>query len=434
MPHRSHRRPHAPRRLHALAFAALTWPALAAVPACAQDAPAVPTVTTPAPAPAAPGTPPTPTTTTPTPSSPSAAAPPPKQTPVAPAPNIVTTGEIDGYYQYQATSPTKGQPLNGRIYAFRHNTPALRLAWLDVYHTAPPAGGFGFKASLATGDAADRDVPDAGSGVGESRFKNVAQLFGTYTTSGGFTVDFGKFLSPYGYDTTEATLNYNYTLTLATYLVPNYLAGARATYPIKNLNLAVSAFVVNSLEETPTAGVQDDNGRKDYILRLNYTTPDGRFNYIPAYGVGSDKLSASGNEDITLFDNWLTFHATKAITLAGEYVYRKDHDKGGGYNLRGDGYGAYLRQQLNPRNAYALRVSRLTKHVETLGTPNATTSFGANEVTATYEYKVAANFTTRFEYRHDNSNNAALFGFTKSDRPDPTSDQNAVLVAGLFSF
>jgi len=425
MPHRSR-----PRRLHALA--ALAGLGLAPAPANAQDTPP-PTVTTPAPTPAAPGTAPTPTTTPPTPSSPSAAAPPPKQTPVALAPKIVATGEIDGYYQYQTTSPTQGQPLNGRIYAFRHNTPALRLAWLDVYHTAAP-GGFGFKASLAAGDAADRDVPDAGSGVGESRFKSVAQLYGTYTAPGGFTVDFGKFLSPYGYDTTEATLNYNYTLTLATYLVPNYLAGARATYPIKSANLAVSAFVVNSLEETPTAGVQDDNGRKDFILRLNYTTPDGRFNYIPAYGVGSDKLSASGNEDVTLFDNWLTYHVSKAVTLAGEYVYRKDHDKGGGYNLRGDGYGAYLRQQLNPRNAYALRVSRLTKHVGTLASPGATTSFGANEVTATYEYKAAANFTTRFEYRHDNSNNAALFGFTKGNRPDPTSDQNTVLVAGLFSF
>lgn len=425
--------PHHLRVASVLGLAALAGLGLAAAPASAQDVPPAPTVTTPAPAPAAPGSPPTPTTTTPTPSSPSAAAPPPKQMPVAPAPNIVATGEIDGYYQYQTTSPTQGQPLNGRIYAFRHNTPALRLAWLDVYHTAAP-GGFGFKASLATGDAADRDVPDASSGVGESRFKNVAQLYGTYTATNGFTVDFGKFLSPYGYDTTEATLNYNYTLTLATYLVPNYLAGARATYPIKSAHLAVSAFVVNSLEETPTAGVQDDNGRKDFILRLNYTTPDGKFNYIPAYGVGSDKLSATGNEDITLFDNWLTYHVTPAVTLASEYVYRKDRDKGGGYNLRGDGYGAYLRQQLNPRNAYALRVSRLTKHVDTLSTPNTTTSFGANEFTATYEYKAAANFTTRLEYRHDNSNNAAAFGFTKSNRPDPASDQNTILVAGLFTF
>jgi hypothetical protein len=410
----------------ALGLTTLVGIALVPGPAHAQDAPPTPTVTTPAPI--APGTP---AATTPTPSaSPSPAAPPPKQTPVAPAPNILVSGEIDGYYQYQTSSPTHGQDLNGRIYAFRQNTPTLRLAWLDAYHTPAP-GGFGFKVSLAAGDAADRDVPDAASGVGESRFKSVAQAYGSYTASNGFNIDFGKFLSPYGYDTTEATLNYNYTLTDATYLVPNYLAGVRATYPVKGLNLAVSAFVVNSLEETPTAGVQDDNGRKDYILRLNYTTPDGKFSYIPAYGTGSDKLSATGNENITLFDNWLTYHATKAVTLAGEYVYRKDRDDGGGYNLRGDGYGVYLRQQLTPKNAYALRYSALTKHTDTAG---SVTSFQANEVTATLEHKVAVNFTTRLEYRYDHSNNAALFGFVKGNRPDPTSSQNAILVAGLFTF
>jgi len=418
--------PHPLYTATALGLASLAGIGLAISPVAAQDAP---TVTTPAPA-----APSVPTTTTPAPS-PAASAPPPKQTPVAPAPAISVSGEIDGYYQYQFTSPKQGQALNGRIYAFRQNTPTLRLAWMDVAHTAAP-GGFGFKASLATGDAADRDVPAASSGTGESRFKNIAQAYGTYTAKDGFNVDFGKFLSPYGYDTTEATLNYNYTLTLATYLVPNYLAGVRATYPIKSANFAISGFIVNSLEETPTAGVQDDNGRKDYILRLNYTTPDGKFNYIPAYGLGSDKISPTGNEnvDITLFDNWLTYHATPAITLAGEYVYRKDHVKDGDYNLRGDGYGAYYRQQLNPRNAYALRVSRLTKHEDVGTAPTTTTSFGANEITATYEYKAAANFTTRVEYRHDNSNNAALFGFNKGDSSTPTSDQNTILVAGLFTF
>ena len=422
-----------PNRLHAtmtFGLAALTGLCLATSPASAQEppAPTTPTVTTPAPA--VPGVP---IPTTPGPSAPAQNAPPPKQAPVAPAPAISVDGLIDLYYQYQFSSPKKTNALTGRIYAFRHNTPTVGLAWLDVYHTAP-AGGLGFKVSLAAGDSADSDVPAASSGLGEARFKSIAQAYGTYTAKSGFTADFGKFLSPYGYDTTEAILNYNYTITLATYLVPNYLAGLRATYPLKNPNLAISAFVVNSLEETPTAGVQDDNGRKDYILRLNYTTPDGKFNYIPAYGVGSDKLSPSGNEDITLFDNWLTYHATKDITLAAEYVYRKDHDKGGGYNLRGDGYGAYYRQQMNPRNAYALRYSVLSKHTDVQTTPVTTTSFRADEYTATYEYKAAANFTTRLEYRHDHSNNAAAFGFVQGDNDNPSSHQDAVIVAGLFTF
>ena len=400
----------------------------------------------------------TPTVTTPTaPATPAMAAPPtvagpssappaPKETPVAPAPYINVTGEIDGYYQYQFSDP-KGTGIlrGGRIYAIRHDTPAVRLAWADIYHTPAP-GGFGFKVSLATGDAADRDVPAAQSGVGESRYKHLAQFYGTYTAANGFTVDIGKYLSPYGYDTTETTLNYNYTLTDATYLVPNYVFGARATYPFKSPNLAASVYVVNSLEEAPNLGVEDDGNNHDVILRLNYTTPDGKFNYIPAYGFGRAKLTASGldgadvapakgNEDLVLFDNWLTYHATRAITIAGEYVYRKDDNRGGNYNRKGDGYGAYYRQQLDSRNAIALRYSALTSHTDVIGgAPLSTTSFRADEYTATYEYRAAANFLTRTEFRHDHSNDASAFGFDSGSNPAPVGSQDALIVAGIFTY
>lgn len=400
----------------------------------ADDTGTTPTITTPAPTTSA-----TPPAASSMPTPPAALSSPPKETPVAQSPYVTVNGLIDFYYQYQFNNPKGGHPLSGRIYAFRHNTPTLGLAWVDIAHTPKP-GEFGFKFSLAAGDSADSDVPNAQSGTGEAQFKNLAQAYGTYVSDSNFTVDFGKFLSPYGYDTTEAILNPNYTVTLATYLVPNYLFGARATYPIKGANLAVSGFVVNSLEETPTSGVQEDNGRKDFIVRLNYTTPDGKFNYIPAYGFGRDKLSAgfttaaappSGNEDIILFDNWLTYHATKDVTLAGEYVYRKDSDKGGGYGRRGDGYGLYYRQQLDPKNAVAFRTSMLSNKTS-VGL--VSDSVRVNEITATFEQKVASNLTMRYEYRHDHSNNPTLFGFQKSDGVTLGGDQDAILVAGLFTF
>jgi hypothetical protein len=423
--------------LTALAGAALG----SATPTFAQTAATgnTPTVTTPQPA--VPGTP---TTTTPVPQPPAAAPAPPKQTPVALAPNISVGGEIDGYYQYQFSNPRQGQSVGARIYATRQNSPTVRLAWLDIAHTAAP-GGFGFKVSLATGDAANDDVPNGGSFTGESRFQSLAQFYGTYAAKSGLTVDVGKYLSPYGYDTTEAILNYNYTLTDATFLVPNYVFGVRATYPIKSPNLAASIYVVNSLEEGPNLGVEDDGGNHDVILRLNYTTPDGKFNYIPAYGFGKAKLTASGlssddiapakgNENLILFDNWLTYHLTKKITLAGEYVYRDDTSDGGNYDRRGDGYGGYYRQQLDTRNAIALRYSRLTSHTSVLGgAPLSVTSFAANEITATFEQKLAADFTVRYEYRHDYSNNSAAFGFPKGDS-GTTGNQDAVLAAGIFTF
>jgi len=348
--------------------------------------------------------------------------------------DITVSGYFDGYFQYQFSHPSPAVPIGGRVYVWREAQPTLGLAWLDIAKPAKPKS-LGFKVSLAAGDYADGDVPAAGSGTGEAQFKSIAQAYGTYMGPNGFTADLGKFLSPYGFDTTVAQLNWNYTLTDATFLVPNYLAGVRATYPFKGCS--VSGYVVSDLEETATSGVQEDNGTKDFILRLNYTTPDGKFNYIPAVGFGKDKLPGplgKGNEDIVLWDNWLTYKAAPKTTLAGEYVYRKDKDKGGLYNLRGDGYGVYVHQELTPTKSVTVRYSALAKHMDTLApAPVGSSSFRADEVTVTYEQKFAPNFSARLEYRHDHSNNPALFGFPDENKPIPVGHQDAVIVAGLFS-
>jgi len=425
-----------------IAAIALLGGAFAAHPAAAQDTPAPAAATPPAVTPTqttpqatVPGTPPA---TNPPAAAPPATNPPaPKQTPVPADSNFTISGLLDFYYQYQFSNPKHSANLTGRIYDFRHSTPTFALAWIDIGR-APKPNGFGFHVSLASGDDADADVPAAQSGTGESRFKNLAEIYGTYMGPSGFTVDVGKFLSPYGFDTTKSTLNFNYSLTLATFLVPNYLGGLRATYPFKNPNLAASIYVVNSLEETPTSGFQEDNGTKDFLFRLNYTSPGGKINYIPAVGIGKDKLGSAGNgnEKITLWDNWLIVHLTPATTLAGEYVYRKDKDDGGGYDLRGDGVGVYVHQQLSKKTAATLRWSHLTKHMDSFAFDEDTvsSSFAANEVTATYELKLYKNLTTRFEFRHDWTNNAAAFGFVNGDKSTPASSQNTLTAATLITF
>nr|MDQ2732458.1 porin [Armatimonadota bacterium] len=195
------------------------------------------------------------------------------------------------------------------------------------------------------------------------------------------------------------------------------------------------------LEETPTAGVQDDNGRKDYILRLNYTTPNGKFNYIPAVGFGTDNTFGTGDEKTLLFDNWLTLNATKSTTLAGEYIYQRNSDSGGGFNVNQNGYGAYLRQQLTSKTAGALRYSLInSSNSSTRGmgvAPNFTAAgtnikYQAYEVTAMYEYKLAAPLTARLEYRHDNTNNVAAFPFGTTG--SPKTSQDTLTLAWLYNF
>jgi hypothetical protein len=362
---------------------------------------------------------------------------PPSTTP--PSDKITFSGVMDFYYQYQFSNPKQNNRLNGRIYDFRHNTPTLTLVWADIVKPTPKEGGLGWTLSLATGDSVDADHADAGSGKGEARWKNFQQIYGTYATKSGVTVDLGKYLSPYGYDTTKVILNYNYSLTLATFLAPNYAGGLRVTYPLKTVGKGsfLQGYIINSIYHTNTSGINEDNGRPDFILRASYTTPDEKFSYIPAFGFGKDRLvsPATGfknNEKVFLWDNWLTYKATPETTLAGEYIYRKGDGSAGSYDIKGQGYGLYFRQQLTPKNAVAVRWSGL--HNKTSVPATGTTSFTANEITGTYEIKLTPALTTRLEYRHDHSNNPSAFGFTDDDKATLKGSQDTATVAFLYTF
>jgi hypothetical protein len=351
-------------------------------------------------------------------------------------PKIKVSGVMDFYYMYQFSDPTQNTHITGRIYDYQHNAPTLALAWLDVVQPTPKAGGLGWTMSLATGDSVDADHADAASRKGEARWKNFQQIYATYAWADGSTLDFGKYLSPYGYDTTKVILNYNYSLTLATFLAPNYVGGLRYTHPWSiSKGSFLSAYVINSVYHTNTSGINEDNGRPDFILRAGYNTPDGKFSYIPAVGFGKDRLGspATGAKDdskVLLWDNWLTYKASDKSTIAGEYIYQKlDGDT---YNTRGDGYGVYYRYQIDPKKAVAFRFSGL--HKKTTIPATSITKFTATEFTGTYEIKLTPSLTTRLEYRHDHSNNAAAFGFVDGDSPIPTSSQDTGTVAFLYTF
>ena len=118
---------------------------------------------------------------------------------------IQYNGLVDGYYLFQTQNPKEQRNLiTGRVYDVRHNTPTLAMAELNVFQNAKPHG-LGFKATLVTGDDTDinhYDFEGASRGQGEARFKNIQQLYGTYSFgTDGSGADFGKFVTPFGYET-----------------------------------------------------------------------------------------------------------------------------------------------------------------------------------------------------------------------------------------
>ena len=390
--------------------------------------------------------PPAPGTTTPSPEqAPSGTATP---TPAAPTPPpnyaIQYNGLVDGYFLYQFSNPKDATSLTGRVYDVRHLTPALALAELNVFQNAKP-GGLGFKATLIAGDTADINHGGLGvGGTGEGRFKNVQQLYGTYAFQGaGGGIDFGKFYTPFGYEVTESNANYNYSRSDVFGLLPFYHFGVRAYTPATH-GFVLTGYVVSALIDTPTAGVQDNNKEPSYIGQLNYTDPAGKFSAIETFGFGNEKPFGVTTKT-TLSDTDFTYNFTSATLIGLNYFYAKYDPDGDHNNLTDNGYAVYFHQTLTPKTAFALRYSGYSAKQDTpetfttvdaaseavVVTPASSFTTKPWEITATYEYKAAANFLTRYEYRHDAANVEAFEG---SDGNVTKKDQDTVSVSGVFTF
>ena len=417
--------------------------------------------------------PPPPGTAQPGPTQPAAAPAPPgtATAPGAPAPaapaaapvnyNVQYNGLIDGYYLFNLSNPKNVSAGAGETYYDdRHNSPALSLAELNVFKTAKPSA-FGFKATFTTGDTADInhfDFEGASHGLGEARYKNVQQLYGTYALGGdGAGIDFGKFYTPFGYEVTESNGNYNYSRSTAYNYVPFYHAGARIYTPVPGLAaLTATFYLVNGVYNTPTMGVQNDSKRPGYIGQLNYTDPKGKFTLISELGLDKQKdptvIGTGLDTKVLVNDNNFTYNFNANQLFGIDYVYRK-LTPDGAFKETTNAYAFYYRQALTAKTAFALRFSGAQDKTDGFNIPNPSLVEGAPatiqtgsatarpyDITATYEIKATANFLTRFEYRHDNTNydsgnNLAVpFGFYGGDSQPTKSDQNTLSVSGVFTF
>lgn len=410
--------------------------------AFADDAP-------PAPVPAIPAVPAGPGPATQPPAAPGTTQPAPTQpaTPAAAAapPNykLQYNGLIDGYYLYNVKNPKNVSYGGGEpYYDTRHNSPALSLAELNVFANAAPKK-FGYKATFMTGDTADINhlVPLVGStsvnDTGEGRYKNVQQLYCTYSFSAdGAGIDFGKFYTPFGYEVTESNGNYNYSRSTAYNILPFYHAGARIYTPLPGLAaLTATLYLVNGIYNTQTMGVKNDSKRLGYIGQLNYTDPKGKFTLISELGLGSQKFTSSDvNETkILLNDNNFTYNINANQLIGLDYEYAKNTPNGSPKTTT-NGYAIYYRQALSTKNAVALRFSGYDAKTDGSST-SSQSDVRPYDITATYEIKAAPNFLTRFEYRHDHNNSNSFFGGSDDFVSGPTKkDQDTLSLSGVFTF
>lgn len=214
-------------------------------------------------------------------------------------------------------------------------------------------------------------------------------------------------------------------------------------------------------------GVQNDSKRPGYIGQLNYTDPKGKFTLISELGLDKQKFGGTIDQTgpdtkIVLNDNNFTYNFNANQLFGLDYVYLKTTPDGGP-KTTSNGYAVYYRQALTAKTAFALRFSGYEQKADSyttygpapvlddglavahdttglVATNNPSATARPYDITATYEVKAAANFLTRFEYRHDHNNydggnNPAVpLGFYGGNSLPTKSDQDTLSLSGVFTF
>ncbi len=403
-------------------------------------------------------------------------------TPPAPAPGTVTvTGLIDLYYGINVRAPraagdkpftginTVGSPTGeiigvdnvGHAFDINDRDPSFSLGELNIVRT--PGKGFplGITATLTAGDTAR--IVHANEPGGTSSWQYLQQGYLTYTPhllGRDVTIDFGKFVTPFGYEVIESSSNDNYTRGFGfNYAIPFYHAGIRAAFPVSS-KLTVTLFGVNGWNN-----VADDNDAKSFIIQaawkpnskltayFNYmggAEGTGAFgNYIAVtapspfpLGIPTTVLNGTtfittkgaGNVTIDLAEFQPTYQLTPKFKIAADFVY--GHGAGDIYGVKESGTwlagAAYGRYQLT--NHFAL-AGRLEQFEDIPGTGGVGLRLGGpytklQSATLTAEYtSFKGQLLSRLEFRHDSSNNA-VFGAGANG----VKDQDTFTLGEVFKY
>src|SRR5207248_2505839 len=152
------------------------------------------------------------------------------------------SGFADGYYGYNFNTPSTRKAGAERTFDVQHNSLTLNMAELSFAKTPTADSQGGFRIDLDYGATQDIVTPNR-----SSSFRNIGQAYVSYyaKVGKGLQIDFGKFVTPLGFEVIKAKDDWNYSRGLLfTLAIPFYHTGLRATYNVSD-KLALAGFVVN---------------------------------------------------------------------------------------------------------------------------------------------------------------------------------------------
>lgn len=333
------------------------------------------------------------------------------------------SGFVDVYYGVNLNHPAS-RATGLRNFDILTNQFGLNMIEL-IADKAPDAAAsrLGYHVSLGFGQA--MNLVNAAEGKDVSG----AQQFDQYLKEGylsylapvgkGLQIDVGKFVTEHGAEVIETKDNWNYSRGLLfSWAIPYYHFGARAKYTF-NDKYSLTGFFVNGWNN-----VVENNTAKTFGMSLGWN-PTKKLSVVENYMAGPEQA----NDNSTwrqLTDTVVTYSPTSKLSLMANYDYGHDRNTASSpsTSVYWTGIAGYVRYALASNVMVAGRYEYYNDHYGfTTGTAQH-----LHEFTGTLERTISSHLISRFEFRHDTSNQAVFArGAESFDRAQNTVTGGLVL-------
>src|SRR5256884_841332 len=247
------------------------------------------------------------------------------------------SGFVDGYYGYNFNTPGTRKAGLERTFDVNHNSFSLNLAEISLEKKPTSDSRGGFRFDLDYGPT--QDIVNATEPSEPHVFRNIGQAYLSYQADvgKGLQIDFGKFVTPLGFEVIKTKDDWNYSRSLLFSLaIPFYHMGVRATYNV-NDKIALAGFVVNGWNNT-VATID-----KKTIIGQVTVKPTAKFSATETY-IGGPQVPNT-TEWRHVWGTVATYSLTPKLSLAGNYYYGRGKENGG--NRQREGGGAKGKFQAN---------------------------------------------------------------------------------------
>jgi hypothetical protein len=335
---------------------------------------------------------------------------------------VSLNGFLAASYSYNSNRPASGKNQY-RVFDFDDNTFKVDVFELVAQRPVAHPRDAGFRVDLTLGSSIPQVTASSGlfrDATGQAEDIDVHQAFASWIApaGSGLRLDFGKFITHFGYEVIEGYDGWNDNATrslLFGFAIPFTHVGLHASYPLSPRATLV-AMVVNGWD------VARDNNRSKSVGGQIALTPATGFS-LYLNGMWGPERAGNDGDPRTLLDAVAIFKAASRLTLGANGDWGMDQNAvGPGADAQWSGAAGYVRLLVTPSFALIARGETLNdRDGARTGVAQTLTEF-----TLTPELRLTPHLLVRGDARIDRSNHDVFEksqGFTDSQ---PTALFNVI--------